>query len=322
MELNLQNEYEIEVFIGNQITEEGAKALANLYNNYMKNRRSISSKITRFINKAKKRKVLIANSEKFSYTITDQTDILFFTEGHALINKIREQLGLEPVVYNVGILDQRTGSAYQIQLDEKEFNKYMSTRGNTKAALSHSMGTVEELLEKAQKPNYHGKDITYGFVEKYLPLLQRKTAEDGFNLNYGYAFEAYGHIKDSDIDDIDYRHDVYYNYYRQAHKNNEAWVTGGDIRNVQYKLIRIYQNEEGAIEISSASVTSANTIIKELTNLQKMLETKDLSPAEISYDLAKHFTQLKIPKKLKKTMKQQMGEALEPYIKNKINLII
>lgn len=311
MQVELEDTQNLEIFINNEITERGAQELANLYNNFISNRRKISNRITRFLNRAVAKNVLEVHCDNHNYTLVNP-DLDFYKRGYKIINDIRVLLGLEPTVYNIGILDETEGKAYEVQLLEKEFLKYMRTRGKDKAALSHSLDTVNDLLKKSE--NNKGKDITDSFVNKFLPIIKKKTEEDNFDLNYGYAFEAYGHIKQAD-NTKENRHDIYYNYYRESRKNNEAWVTGGDIGNLQYKLIRIYENNEGQKVISSASITSGNTIIKEMNNLKEMLNNSELlSSAEISYILAKHFTQLNIPKNLTKTIEKKIGEAIEPYL--------
>lgn len=289
------------------VSEEAAKKLANLYNNFLLNRRKISNRVTRFINRAEKREILEVHCKNHTYQLV-HPDVKFFIDGYALLNDIRVLLGLEPTEYMVGILDQTTNSAHQVSLKEKAFLKYARSRGTDKIALSHSLDTVEQLLK-----NKNIEDISDTLIP-FIEVIENKTEQNKDDMNYGYAFEAYGHYTHKQNFNAEGRHDAYYNYYKMTRINTLPWTTGGDVGKLQYKLIRIYEDEKGSIQVSSASISSGNLIIKELQKIKNLLNESDYSPAKISYELAKSFTQIQFDKKMTKSIEKKVDEILKNYI--------
>lgn len=288
-------------------SDELAKQLVILYKNFDKNRQKMCNEINNFITKMELNKALEVHASNSNYTLLNP-ELEYFIEGHALINRIRTLLGQEEVTFNLGIVDETKNVAYRIPMSEDEVAKLMRTRGSDKVSLSHSQETVDNLLSQYED-QLKEFDITETY-NKFINILKKKTEEKGTNLNYGYAFEAYGHFEFGNEKFTRTRHDTYYNYYRASRKNTQAWTTGGDVGNIQYKLIRIYTDKSGKKQISSASVTSAKTILKELNLLKKILsENNTMQPEQISLKLAKEFTQLNVPKKLDDNFKNLLCET-------------
>lgn len=295
-----------EAQIKDTITIETAQALAKLYNSFVQNRKKISNRVTRFMTRVEQREVIEVHCENNSYQLM-HPDIEFFNDGYKLLNDIRILLGQEPTNYMIGILDQEAGKAYQVELSENKFLKYAKLRGD-KSALSHSMDTVESLLK-----NKKLEDISASFIP-FVTTVENKVKEHNDTINYGYAFEAYGHFTYNGSGNKESRHDAYYNYYRAARRNTIPWTTGGDVGNLQYKLLRIYIDDKGDKQISSASISSGNLILKELSKLKNLLEQKEISPAELSYELAKSYTQINLPKNLTKSLEKKISESMAPLI--------
>lgn len=296
------------------MANDAGQQLATLYNNFLKNRQKIVRKINSFIKKHEINTITTVHCAKHRYTLT-HTNIDFFTEGHKLINEIRQLLGLEPVIYRIGVYDAINGTLTQLDLQEDEFNKYMRTRGESKSALTHELGTIQQMIDEFGKSNKNVDAIFNDFIS----ILEAKVALYHQVLNYGYAFETFGSINFTSSSIKENRHDTYYNYYKNRRHNNTPWTTGGDIGNLQYKLIRIYQDDSGIQQISSASVTSANTIIATLDHLKYLFESSSnntLTPGEISYELAKRFTQIGIPKRASKAFKAILDEELHKILLN------
>ena len=290
-------------------TEELAQELVKIYQNFNSNRNKIAQEIDTFIQKAEINQALIVHATNANYTLLNP-NIDYFIEGHALINKIRVLLGQEEVTFRIGILNQIDNKFSQVDLTEEQAAVYMRSRGNDKMGLSHSQSTIDELLNQYEN-TLNAQNINDKFF-KFLNILENKTKEKGTNLNYGYAFEAFGHFEFLNGKFKGTRHETYYNYYRASRKNLAAWTTGGDVGNVQYKLIRIYRDAQGTKQISSASVSSAKTILKELNLLSSLLkENNTLTPDRIALKLAKDFTQLNIPKKLNDSIEKVIIESFK-----------
>lgn len=299
-----------EISVGKEIAKDAskeiAKSLVNIYNNYNKNRDKMKEEIDNFIKRTKAIKAMEVHTKTYEYTV-EKPDLAYFKEGHELLNKIRTLLGLEEVDYAIGILDEINGKAYQVNVEENEFSNLMRKRGN-KSGLFRTMSSINQFLDEHENKN----DITDKFLS-FIKILEKKTDKNKDNLNYGYAFEAFGHFEYKDGGFKATRHQTYYNYYKASRKNTEAWTTGGDVNNTQYKLIRIYRDEKGRKQISSASVTSSYTIITELTFLKQLLNSEPVNPEEISLVLAKHFTQLDIPNELDEGLNKIIKDAFKNF---------
>ena len=305
-----------ELNVGEEVVEVTAEEIADvvveLYRRFNENRDKIKRRIRNFAKKCKARDVLQYHARQYDYTIV-HTDEDFFIDGHKLINDIRELLELETVEYRVGILDQISNKSYSIDLTEEEFNPLIRTRGQEKSGLMHSLSDVQTFLEKNEKK----KDITDKMFS-FLKVLENKAEEENFKINYGNAFEAFGLVENkySNLGDSKQsRYDIYRNYFG-VKKNTLSWITGGDIGNMQYKLIRIYKDDKGQTQVSSASVTSTNSIIQTLTDLEKFLPKRNEDPKQIAFYLAKTFTQMKIPDYLNNSVEKKVEELLQPF-KNK-----
>lgn len=308
-----------EITVGQQIvqmsSEQIAQQLVSLYKSFDKNRKKISQKIDAFIKQAEIKNAWIVHASNANYTLLNP-EIDYFIKGHALINEIRTLLGQEEVLFNIGILDQINNTFEQIQMDEKEAAKFMRTRGNDKIALAHSQMAVDLLRQYENKLNE--ESLTKKFFN-FLSVLEKKTLEKGDDLNYGYAFEAFGHFNFQNGKFKGTRHETYYNYYKATRKNLSAWTTGGDLNNLQYKLIRIYKDDQGKKQISSASITSAETILTELNLIKEILDSNStFPPNEIALKLAKEFTQLNIPTKINKELEENIQKV---FIKQGIKII-
>jgi len=304
--------------IGEEIVEYGAKEIAEilvvLYQRFDNQKEKIRKEIRNFVKKARARDYLRVHTTKHDYILSKNIDVDFFKEGHKLINDIRELLELEPTMYRIGIMDQITNTAYQVDIEEDEFHSLMRTRGKTKSALLHGAQDVKDFIEKKEKDR---EDISLKFFD-FLSVLERKASQRNFDLNYGYAFETFGNIEKKFINsmDVESRHQVYYNYFA-TRKNTLSWTTGGDIGNLQYKLIRIYTDDKGRQQVSSASVTSAASIITVLNELEKILSEKGEDPKEIAFYIAERFTQMNIPKYLTESIKKELDKLLQPLSNKK-----
>lgn len=303
------------ITVGKQVVEKSqqqiAQEIVNIYKNFDKNREVLQKEIDKFIMRSKAKNWMTVHTQKMNYTIA-HPDVEYFKEGYALINKVRTILGLEETNYRIGILDTTDPTkpnAMQIDIKHEEFESLMRTRGRRKSALAKSQETIEAFL--AMHSEKEKDDITDRFVNRFLPLLEAKAKEHGTKINYGYAFEAFGHFQFKDNIFRKNRAEAYYNYYVASRKNTAAWVTGGDVGNLQYKLIRIYIDKKGHKQYSSASVTSSDTIITELINLKTLLKDDKLTSKEISLVLAKHFTQYGVDKQIDENVENYIEELLK-----------
>lgn len=298
-------------YIYNEISEEIAKEIVANYKAFESHKRLIKNKIETFKKRLIANNMIEVHASNNNFVVSN-TDLQFFQDGYLLINEIRKILGLAPTKYLIGILDMTSDDykADTIEVTEGIFIRSMRSRGSEKTGLARSDEEIEKLLKRSKK-NQTIMNPVVTFPD-YLKVLESKDEK----LNYGYAFEAWGATNFANdnfsILDTNDRHEAYYKYYKTARKNNDAWVTGGDIGNIQMKLIRIYKDDKGNKVTSSASITSKKTIETTINILEKMLDnTNAESPGRIAYNLNKTFTQLELPKKLTKNLEQKISKMIE-----------
>ena len=190
------------IAVGKQVVEKSqqqiAQEIVNIYKNFDKNREVLQKEIDKFIMRSKAKNWMTVHTQKMNYTIA-HPNVEYFKEGYALINKVRTILGLEETNYRIGILDTTNPTepnAMQIDIKHEEFESLMRTRGRRKSALAKSQETIEAFL--AMHSEKEKDDITDRFVNRFLPLLEAKAKEHGTKINYGYAFEAFGHFQFKD----------------------------------------------------------------------------------------------------------------------------
>ena len=305
--------------IGKQVTslskQEIAEYLVSLYQNFEQNKQNIINKIDFFINKYEIENTIQIFTTTKKYELA-HPDLGYFVEGHALINEIRELLGLEEIIYNIGIVDEIEQKFNEVQINEKELSSMMRARGSEKAALLSKVENIKELLDKHQDQiSENQEDITENFF-KFYNIIKNKVIENGDNFNAGYAFEAYGLFSFENGKFKKTRHDTYYNYYKASRRNTDSWVTGGDINNLQYKLIRIYRDKQGNKIVSSASVTSGRIITETLSELkQLLLNYNTFSTKDIMLFLGKKFTQLNLENGIDKGIEEEIDKIFTEFEK-------
>lgn len=242
-------------------SEETARELYRLTQNFLKNQELILSKIEDVLDLS----VMDQQIANHGYV---QISKSLYSEAYERINEIGELIRESgKIEYMVGIIDTISGKAYQVHMTREQFSGYMNqqTKG---LVLSRS------LFKLVEEGKIESEDISENFFI-FRNTIKSICQVRNYDFNEGYVFEAYGlYSKYGSFGSSGRDKNKMFRAYYGSRSNNLAWTTGGDIGNLQYKAItRGRSKKSDRPQMSTATISRAKTINQMMYLLRDYIQT-------------------------------------------------